>query len=173
MTSLLAEVNEYDDEIYLSFVPVSFNSNILHSAVLVPSAALPVASSLIALLLVPCLLFSFVSELLVFTSAMPQLNREFIGHLIKPENSPYPLSLSPNYLWILGEIFFASKGKVSETFFTLLLPIITWATRLQSSEPASGELLEEAGDMAPLLSRLMWHVEFAIRLANLFCLRLW
>lgn len=57
----------------------------------------------------------------------------------------------------LRRAIFASKGKVSEAFFTPLSPVITLATGMQSSEPTSAELLEKAGDMVPPLSRLLWH----------------
>lgn len=110
MINLLGDMNKYDCEISLSFVSVSFNSNILRWAALVPHTTFPAASSLLCFL-VSCLLFSFVSELLVFTLALPQRNREFTGHLIKPENRSYPLILPPNYLWILRELFLPAKVK--------------------------------------------------------------
>lgn len=121
-----------------------------------PNTTFPVASSLIALL------SGFLSPfLLCFRASSLHLGHAPAEQRIhwssdQPENKSHPLILSPNYLWILGELFLPTKVKFLKLSLPLLLPVITLATGMQSSEPTSTELLEK-GDMVPPLSRLMWH----------------
>lgn len=129
MINLPGGVKECDCETSLKFLSVSFNSNILPR-----QYSRPIQSSLLLPLWLLCCGFpvSFSPLFQSFWSS-PQpclscLNREFICALIKPENSPYSLSLSLNYIWILGEIFSPAKVKFLKFPLSLLLPLITKAT---------------------------------------------
>lgn len=122
-----------------------------------PNTTFPVASSPIALL------SGFLSPfLLCFRASSLHLGHAPAEQRIQwssdqPENRSHPLILSPNYLWILGELFLPAKVKFLKLSLPLLLPVIILATGMQSSEPTSAKPLEKAGDMVPPLSRLLWH----------------
>lgn len=104
--------------LFIFAVSVSCNSDLLHQAVLVLNTIFPVASPLIALLVVLCLLFFFVSELLIFTSALPQLSQQTIHWSSNQTREQFPPPQSLSYLWILGELFLPAKVKFLKLPFT-------------------------------------------------------
>lgn len=115
--------------------------------------------ALTGLLLVPCL-FSFVSESLVCSAIPHDVSAK--NSLAKPtdqtRNRPYPLSLSPNYLWILAELFLSAKVKFWASFPPWLLRCCSLCL-----QPVSTTVGGDRSCGVP-----MWHCGFIIRWLNLF-----